>query len=162
VLNPRQAKIKKATPPTLFRYCRQHPTHSKIPQIVEVARTIKRHWPGIVNWTEKRMRSGIIESFNSLFQAAKAKARVCRKTETLKPSSTYSPESWILPEPISFALPTRFSKEPKKPSARHGEGLGMDAESGTAPAFQMIMPAATVSLVPSSMRMMPPVLRFLR
>jgi len=48
------------------------------------ARTIKRYWPGVVNWAEKRITNGIIESFNPLLQAAKAKARGYRKTETLK------------------------------------------------------------------------------
>jgi len=59
-------------------------THSRIPQVIEAARTIKRHWAGIVNWAENRITNGILEGFNSLFQAAKAKARGYRKTETIK------------------------------------------------------------------------------
>ncbi len=61
-------------PPFVFRY-RQCAPHSRIPQIVEVARTIKRHWAGIVNWAENRITNGILEGFNSLFQADKANSR---------------------------------------------------------------------------------------
>lgn len=59
-------------------------THCRIPQIIEVAKTIKRHWTGIVNWAENRITNGILEGFNSIFQAAKAKARGYKKTETIK------------------------------------------------------------------------------
>ena len=59
-------------------------THSRIPQTIEAAKTIKRHWKGIVNWAENRITNGILEGFNSIFQAAKAKARGYQKTETIK------------------------------------------------------------------------------
>lgn len=59
-------------------------THCKIPQIVDVAKTIKRHWSGIVSWAKNQLTNGILEGFNSLFQAAKAKARGYKKTETIK------------------------------------------------------------------------------
>jgi len=58
-------------------------THSKIPQIVHVAKTIKKYWTGIVNWAENRISNGILEGFNSIFQAAKSKARGYKKTETI-------------------------------------------------------------------------------
>ncbi len=38
----------------------------------------------MVNWAENRITNGIPESFDSLFQADKAKARGYRETETLK------------------------------------------------------------------------------
>jgi transposase len=59
-------------------------THSQIPQITDVAKTIKRHWTGIVNYANSRISNGILEGFNSLFQAAKAKARGYKKTRTIK------------------------------------------------------------------------------
>lgn len=59
-------------------------THSRIPQIIDVAKTIKKHWEGIVNWAKKNINNGILEGFNSLFQAAKAKARGYKKTKTIK------------------------------------------------------------------------------
>lgn len=59
-------------------------THSRISQIVQVARTIKRHWQGIVNWASSRINNGILEGFNSVFQAAKAKARGYKNPQTIK------------------------------------------------------------------------------
>ena len=59
-------------------------THSRIPEIKEVAKTIKSHWTGVVNWAKKQITNGILEGFNSLFQAAKAKARGYKKTKTIK------------------------------------------------------------------------------
>jgi transposase len=59
-------------------------THCRIPQMIEAAKTIKRHWSGVVNWGKSRINNGILEGFNSIFQAAKAKARGYSKTETIK------------------------------------------------------------------------------
>jgi len=62
----------KPPPPACFRY-RECATHSRIPQVVEVARAIRGHWACVVNWAENRITNGILEGFNSLFQAAKAR-----------------------------------------------------------------------------------------
>lgn len=59
-------------------------THCRIPKIIKAAKTIKRHWDGIVNWAESRITNGILEGFNSVFQAAKAKARGYKRPETIK------------------------------------------------------------------------------
>jgi len=59
-------------------------THSRIQQIKDVAKTIKNHWDGIVNWAKSKINNGILEGFNSIFQAAKAKARGYKKIETIK------------------------------------------------------------------------------
>lgn len=59
-------------------------THSRIRHIIEAAKTIKRHWEGVVNWIDYQISNGILEGFNSIFQAAKAKARGYKKTETIK------------------------------------------------------------------------------
>ncbi len=59
-------------------------THCRIPQIKDVAKTIRKHWTGIINWAKNNITNGILEGFNSLFQAAKAKARGYKKTETIK------------------------------------------------------------------------------
>lgn len=50
-------------------------THSRLPEIIHVARTIKAHWNGILNWYDSRINNGILEGINSLIQAAKSKAR---------------------------------------------------------------------------------------
>jgi transposase len=59
-------------------------THSQIPEMREAAKTIKKHWTGVVNWAKKQITNAILEGFNSLFQAAKAKARGYKKTQTIK------------------------------------------------------------------------------
>ena len=59
-------------------------THSRIPYIIEAAKTIKRHWNGIITWINYQINNGILEGFNSIFQAAKAKARGYKKTNTIK------------------------------------------------------------------------------
>ena len=59
-------------------------THSRIEPIKEAAYTIQRHWSGIVNWFDYKISNGILEGFNSIFQAAKAKARGYRRYDTIK------------------------------------------------------------------------------
>lgn len=78
-------------------------THSRIPQIVEAAKTIKRHWQGIINWASSRINNGILEGFNSVFQAAKAKARGYKKFETIRTII------YILTGKLDFSLLNQYS-----------------------------------------------------
>lgn len=41
----------------------------------KAAKTIRKHWRGIARWKKSQITNGILEGFNSLIQAAKAKAR---------------------------------------------------------------------------------------
>ena len=50
-------------------------THSRLEPIKKAAKTIKRHWDGIVKWYESKINNGILEGLNSVIQAAKSKAR---------------------------------------------------------------------------------------
>lgn len=50
-------------------------THSQLDPIKKVAKTIKRHWDGIVNYHQSNINNGILEGLNSVIQAAKSKAR---------------------------------------------------------------------------------------
>ena len=59
-------------------------THSRIEPVVAAARTVKRHWDGILQWFDSKIANGLIEGINSLVQAAKAKARGYRSTRNLK------------------------------------------------------------------------------
>ncbi|MCP4241280.1 MAG: ISL3 family transposase [bacterium] len=59
-------------------------THSRLDPIIEAAKTVKRHWHGILRWFETKIANGILEGINSLVQAAKAKARGYRSTRNLK------------------------------------------------------------------------------
>src|SRR5450432_4046470 len=59
-------------------------THSRLEPMIEAARTVKRHWDGILRWFDSRIANGLIEGINSLVQAAKAKARGYRTLHNLK------------------------------------------------------------------------------
>ena len=59
-------------------------THSRIEPIKEAAYTIARHWKGIVSWINYKISNGILEGFNSIFQAAKAKARGYQRADSIK------------------------------------------------------------------------------
>ena len=58
-------------------------THSRLPPMIEAAKTIKRHWNGILRWHDTKIANGILEGINSLVQAAKAKARGYRSPRNL-------------------------------------------------------------------------------
>jgi transposase len=59
-------------------------THSRLQPMIDAARTIKRHWEGILRWHDTHIANGILEGINSLVQAAKAKARGYRSSHNLK------------------------------------------------------------------------------
>ena len=50
-------------------------THSRLEPIKKVAKTIQKHWDGILRWKESQINNGILEGLNSIIQAAKRKAR---------------------------------------------------------------------------------------
>ena len=50
-------------------------THSKLEPMINAAKTVKRHWDGVVRWYESKINNGILEGLNSVIQAAKSKAR---------------------------------------------------------------------------------------
>jgi transposase len=89
-LNIREAfqQIYQAPTPELFEKLLRKwyfwATHSRIEPIKEAAYTIKRHWKGIVNWIHYKISNGILEGFNSIFQAAKNKARGYKRSDTIK------------------------------------------------------------------------------
>jgi transposase len=58
-------------------------TRSRLPPMVDVSRTLRRHWAGVVRWFESRITNGIVEAFNGLIQAAKRRARGFRSTDNL-------------------------------------------------------------------------------
>ena len=58
-------------------------THSRIPAVIKAAKTIKRHWAGVLRWFVSEVNNGVLEAINSLIQSAKAKARGFRNTSYL-------------------------------------------------------------------------------
>ncbi|MBA3763438.1 MAG: ISL3 family transposase [Chthoniobacterales bacterium] len=67
-------------PKHLKRWC-HWAARCRLPAMVRAAKTIKSHWDGIVRWFESDITSAIMEGFNSLFQAAKSRARGYRNHE---------------------------------------------------------------------------------
>jgi transposase len=57
---------------------------SKIEPMMEVAKVIRRHFNGIVAWTQTRQANGFLEGLNGLFQAAKRKARGYGRFRTMR------------------------------------------------------------------------------
>jgi transposase len=58
-------------------------THSQIEPIIDVAKTIKAHWNGIINYAQTKISNGILEGINSVVQSAKSSARGFRTTKNL-------------------------------------------------------------------------------
>ena len=56
-------------------------THSRLEAVIEVAKTIKSHWDGILNYFESRITNGILECINSIAQLIKRNARGYRNTQ---------------------------------------------------------------------------------
>ena len=59
-------------------------THSRLPQVIKVAKTIKAHWEGVMRWFVSKLNNGFMEGINSLVQAAKARSRGYRSTRKMK------------------------------------------------------------------------------
>lgn len=57
---------------------------SKLAPIVDFARMLKKHWDGVVRWLFSGLTNGLLESLNSLIQAAKSRARGYRTVKNLK------------------------------------------------------------------------------
>lgn len=58
-------------------------TRCKLEPMVQVAKTIQNHFDGIVRWFGSKLNNGILEGVNSLFQAAKRKARGYRSYKNI-------------------------------------------------------------------------------
>ncbi len=57
---------------------------SKVEPMKDVARMIRKHFDGIVAWTQTRQTNGFLEAINGLFQAAKRKARGYASFKTMR------------------------------------------------------------------------------
>jgi transposase len=75
-------------------------THSRLQPIKDAAYTIKRHWAGVLRWFHSRINNGMLEGFNSLVQAAKARARGYRTTRNLIAMI------YLIGGKLNFGLPT--------------------------------------------------------
>ncbi|TMN22629.1 ISL3 family transposase [Lentibacillus cibarius] len=55
----------------------------RLEPMVELAKTLRRHYDGVVQWFQSQLNNGIMEGINSLFQAAKRKARGYRSDKNI-------------------------------------------------------------------------------
>ncbi|MCC7290425.1 MAG: transposase [Phycisphaerales bacterium] len=58
-------------------------THSRIAPMIKAAKTIKKHWAGVLRWFTSRISNGAVEAINGLSQSAKRKARGFRSSDYL-------------------------------------------------------------------------------
>jgi transposase len=75
-------------------------THSRIAPMIEAAKTIKKHWDGVLRWFTSRISNGVLEAINSLIQSAKAKARGFRNSRYLITMV------YLIAAKLDFKLPT--------------------------------------------------------
>lgn len=68
----------------ILESCYSWAIRSRIEPIKKFARTLKKHWDGIVNWFKTHLTNGLLEGINSLVQAARYKAKGYRPTENFK------------------------------------------------------------------------------
>lgn len=64
-------------PKTAQRYLKKWyfwATHSRLEPVIKVAKTIKSHWQGVVNFTRIRITNGIVEGINSKIKTALKRA----------------------------------------------------------------------------------------
>ena len=59
-------------------------SESEISQMLKVAKSIRKHWDRIVSYATSKITNAILEGFNSIFQAAKNKARGYKRPKTIK------------------------------------------------------------------------------
>lgn len=59
-------------------------THSRLAPVIEFARTVKRHWNGILNYFYSRITNGIIEGLNSKIKTAMKRAYGFKSLHYLK------------------------------------------------------------------------------
>jgi transposase len=57
----------------------------RLEPIVEVAKILQSHYDGVIQWFKSKLNNGLLEGINSLFQAAKRKARGYRSEKNIGP-----------------------------------------------------------------------------
>jgi transposase len=84
----------------LLKYWYFWATHSRIAPMIQAAKTIQKHWAGVLRWFTSRISNGVLEAINSLIQSAKAKARGFRNSRYLITMV------YLIAGKLDFKLPT--------------------------------------------------------
>lgn len=74
--------------------------HSRLPEMIAVAKSVKKHWDGIVAYLETRLTNGPAEAVNGIIQTAKRKARGFRSFEY------FSTIIYLVGSKLKFDLPS--------------------------------------------------------
>lgn len=75
-------------------------THSRLAPMIKAAKTIKRHWDGVLGWFDSYLTNALLEGMNSLIQAAKSRARGYRS------SRNFIVMAYLIGAKLKFKLPT--------------------------------------------------------
>jgi transposase len=75
-------------------------THSRIAPMIKVAKTIKRHWDGVLSWFDSHLTNALLEGMNSLVQSAKSRARGYRSNRN------FIAMAYLIGAKLEFELPT--------------------------------------------------------
>jgi len=68
--------------------------------MIKAAKTIKRHWDGVLNWFDSHLTNALLEGMNSLIQAAKSRARGYRSNRN------FIAIAYLIGAKLEFDLPT--------------------------------------------------------
>lgn len=75
-------------------------THSRLEPMIKAAKTIKRHWDGVLSWFDSHLTNALLEGLNSLIQAAKSRARGYRSNRN------FIAMAYLIGAKLEFNLPT--------------------------------------------------------
>jgi transposase len=75
-------------------------THSRLEPMIKAAKTIKRHWDGVLNGFDSQLTNALLEGMNSLIQAAKSRARGYRSNRN------FIAMAHLIGAKLDFELPT--------------------------------------------------------
>ena len=75
-------------------------THSRLEPMIKAAKTIKRHWDGVLSWFDSHLTNALLEGMNSLIQAAKSRARGYRSNRN------FIAMAYLIGAKLEFELPT--------------------------------------------------------
>ena len=81
-------------------------THSRIPEMIKVAKSIKKHWDGVIAYIETRLTNGPMEALNGIIQTAKRKARGFKTFEC------FQTVIYLIGSKLHFDLPSPIPVSP--------------------------------------------------
>jgi len=80
--------------------------HSRVPEMIKVAKSIKVHWNGIVAYLETRLTNAAAEALNGIIQTAKRKSRGFRNFEYFRAVI------YLVGSKLKFDLPSPIPNHP--------------------------------------------------